>query len=184
MITGVIYKYTSPDGKVYIGQTTNERARRGQFFLNTSYGGTKIDQARQEIGPENFVYEVLVKNTYADIESAKFDLDKWEAYFINEYNSVENGYNSKIGNGASIPKKINERNYSNSSSPKIKYQNHYTGSKSKWKPVLQYDLDENLIAEYNNMGDASRATGIDISMISRCCAGHAKRVRTFIFRYK
>lgn len=24
MVTGVIYKYTSPSGKVYIGQTTNE----------------------------------------------------------------------------------------------------------------------------------------------------------------
>lgn len=28
MVTGVIYKYTSPSGKVYIGQTTNELYRR------------------------------------------------------------------------------------------------------------------------------------------------------------
>ena len=33
MVVGVVYKYTDPDGKVYIGQTTNECHRRGSFFL-------------------------------------------------------------------------------------------------------------------------------------------------------
>nr|DAS86287.1 MAG TPA: GIY-YIG nuclease superfamily protein [Bacteriophage sp.]DAV54013.1 MAG TPA: GIY-YIG nuclease superfamily protein [Caudoviricetes sp.] len=28
MIRGIIYKYTSPSGKVYIGQTLNEKKRR------------------------------------------------------------------------------------------------------------------------------------------------------------
>lgn len=29
---GIIYKYTSPDGKVYIGQTTKEQNRRNTFL--------------------------------------------------------------------------------------------------------------------------------------------------------
>ena len=74
MITGVIYKYTCPVGKHYIGQTINECYRRGLFFLAKHYGGHKIDRARKEFGPENFTYEILIKNTYADIESAKVDL--------------------------------------------------------------------------------------------------------------
>lgn len=37
---GVVYKYTSPSGKVYIGQTSNEKRRRSEFFrINQSYGG-------------------------------------------------------------------------------------------------------------------------------------------------
>lgn len=45
---GIIYKYTSPSGKVYIGQTTQEKRRRKTFLnLNKSYGGVKIDNARR-----------------------------------------------------------------------------------------------------------------------------------------
>lgn len=31
MIRGIIYKYTSPSGKVYIGQTINERIEENTF---------------------------------------------------------------------------------------------------------------------------------------------------------
>lgn len=44
MIRGIIYKYTSPSGKVYIGQTINEKDRRKHFLIQKlSYGGIKID---------------------------------------------------------------------------------------------------------------------------------------------
>lgn len=56
---GIIYKYTSPVKKIYIGQTTDERRRRKTFFnLNKSYGGEKIDRARLKYKPENFKYEI------------------------------------------------------------------------------------------------------------------------------
>lgn len=46
MIRGIIYKYTSPSGKVYIGQTINEKDRRKHFLIQRlSYGGIKIDTA-------------------------------------------------------------------------------------------------------------------------------------------
>ena len=32
MIKGIIYKYTSPSGKVYIGQTIDEKDRKKAFF--------------------------------------------------------------------------------------------------------------------------------------------------------
>lgn len=42
MIRGIIYKYTSPSGKVYIGQTINEKDRRKHFLIQKlSYGGIK-----------------------------------------------------------------------------------------------------------------------------------------------
>lgn len=47
---GVVYKYTSPSGKVYIGQTSNEKRRRSEFFrINQSYGGSKMDNARKNM---------------------------------------------------------------------------------------------------------------------------------------
>lgn len=32
MFVGIIYKYTSPSGKVYIGQTRNEQSRRQRWL--------------------------------------------------------------------------------------------------------------------------------------------------------
>lgn len=37
MIEGVIYKYTSPSNKIYIGQTTNEARRRAEWFYLKMY---------------------------------------------------------------------------------------------------------------------------------------------------
>ena len=35
MIEGIIYKYTSPSGKVYIGQTIDEQNRRATNYYKT-----------------------------------------------------------------------------------------------------------------------------------------------------
>lgn len=182
MVTGVVYKYTSPDGTVYIGQTTNECARRGQFFLRASYGGFKIDQARMKFGPENFTYERLHRNTYADIESAKLDLDKLETHYIQEYDSVNNGYNSYIGNGAHLIPRT-PRIYKDCCAPPVKYQSHEDGARKQFKPVAQYDLEGNYITSYKSVSEASRCTGIHSTNISRCCNGQINRVRKFIFKF-
>ena len=59
-IKGVIYKYESPNKKVYIGQTINEKRRKSEFLqVNQKYGGLKINNARKKYGPENFQYEIL-----------------------------------------------------------------------------------------------------------------------------
>lgn len=43
LIRGVIYKYTSPSGKCYIGQTINEKRRRNDFLNEKDeiYAGPK-----------------------------------------------------------------------------------------------------------------------------------------------
>ena len=102
MVEGVIYKYTSPSGKVYIGQTTNEKHRRSTWFCTKRrYAGTAINRARAKYGPENFAYEVLYKRLFLNKELATIELDRWETYFIGMYNSYEKGYNNSIGGSTS-----------------------------------------------------------------------------------
>lgn len=183
MIKGIVYKYTSPDGTVYIGQTINECHRRGLFFLAKQYGGAKIDEARKKFGPENFIYERLHIKEYNTKEQAQKDLDKIESYYIGYYDSVNHGYNSY--KGFNLPPKSNTKRkiYKDCSLPPIKNNNIRLGLKKTFKPVSQYDLKGNLIATYESIGEASRHTGIHISCISRCCQGKAYRVRNFIFKY-
>lgn len=95
---GIIYKYTSPIGKIYIGQTTDEKRRRATFLnLNKSYGGVKIDRARQKYGPEKFHYEVLFKRRFRNKEDATLKLDELEEFYIQYYNSYRDGYNMTFG---------------------------------------------------------------------------------------
>lgn len=102
MIEGIIYKYTSPSGKCYIGQTTNEKIRREHWNTVGPYAGVKIDRARVKYGILNFTYEVLVRNKYKTKKEAKEDLDKLEIYYIGIYDSYRNGYNCTIGGSTTL----------------------------------------------------------------------------------
>ena len=107
---GIIYCYTNKiNGLKYIGQTTNEQGRR-YSFLNpnsrycTSYkqfknGGTlsKFDQARKDYGLEAFDYEILETFENEDSEYLVDQLNALETYYINKYDSMNNGYNMTEG---------------------------------------------------------------------------------------
>ena len=54
---GIIYKYTSPSGKIYIGQTMNEKERRKKFLGKSSYAGEKLHTARKKYGTSSCLHE-------------------------------------------------------------------------------------------------------------------------------
>lgn len=55
---------------------------------------------------------------------------------------------------------------------------------SKWKPVCQYDIQGDFIAEYPCVKIASEQTGVTISAIRHCLAGDCKTAYGFVFKYK
>lgn len=100
MIRGIIYKYTSPSGKSYIGQTINEARRRKEWFnilVPYTQPSSKIDYARSKYGPDSFSYEVLYQGFYWNSSQAKQALNVLEVYFIGVFNTYNNGYNLTIG---------------------------------------------------------------------------------------
>ena len=52
------------------------------------------------------------------------------------------------------------------------------------KPILQYDLQMQFIAEYESTREAEKITGIGYRMISRVCNGKRPYTHGFIFRFK
>lgn len=60
------------------------------------------------------------------------------------------------------------------------------GKKSRSKPVLQFDIDGNLIAEYPSASEASRQTGICHQGIGQCCKGNPRNSHAggYIWKYK
>lgn len=51
------------------------------------------------------------------------------------------------------------------------------------KPVIQYDLDGNILNKFVSVREAEEKTGIDNSLIIRVCKGKQKLTHNFIFRY-
>lgn len=94
----IIYKYTAPNGKIYIGQTVNESKRREVFLdVTKKYAGGKIDYARKKFGPENFQYEILYQKEFYTYKLAKKVLNRKERYYIKKFNSFKEGLNGNNG---------------------------------------------------------------------------------------
>ena len=62
MKKGIIYKYTSPSGKHYIGKTINPKARKREHLCNSKVLKTKFYSAVRKYGLESFEYEVLFES--------------------------------------------------------------------------------------------------------------------------
>jgi hypothetical protein len=89
--TGIIYKITSPSGKVYVGQTIRSFEKRMQEHKRESSGCTLIKRAIDKYGHE-MVYEIIEDNVPQE------QLDDREIYWINELNSLApDGYNCNTG---------------------------------------------------------------------------------------
>jgi group I intron endonuclease len=101
-MVGTIYRFESPSGKSYIGQTVDARRRKAEFTnFDGKYSGKKFDNARRKYGPDSFKYEVLIQLYNIDREELRRQLDEMEIYFIKKYDSYHNGYNMTEGGSGS-----------------------------------------------------------------------------------
>jgi len=95
--TGLIYKISFENGKVYIGQTSRTIFSRGAEHLRQSSGCIKLKNAFNKHGHDTCTMEILKDNIPIDY------LDFFENKFIDLYDSVKNGYNIKYNINPRIP---------------------------------------------------------------------------------
>jgi hypothetical protein len=149
-MTGIIYKYTSPSNKCYIGQTIQGDSRKSQHKYNAfkqDYTGYNLPfyYAIRKYGFDSFEYEILI--TINEEEDEFYSrLNELEIYYIGLYNSYTNGYNASIGGqGLSV--------------------NH-----PSCKKVIQYNKDGNFINIFDSIAIATRSINLKSSGgIKDCC---------------
>lgn len=113
---GVIYKWTNIiNNKVYIGQTIDYKRRYREFICEDKYytsnninNLSKIDKARIKYGINNFNYQILEEFEIDDKQELLNRLNELEEYYINQYNSIQDGYNTVKEGGSYIHKDKSE----------------------------------------------------------------------------
>lgn len=152
---GFIYKYTSPSGKSYIGQTIYSLKERAKTSNGIGYSNCTIFfRAIQKYGFENFIFEILG-------EFPINELDKKEKDFIEQYNTIQpNGYNIKPG-GA----------------------NSYTKGQTRKSKIDQYDLEGNYIKTFESLREAADEMNTKYQSISAVLTGKRPQHNGYIYKY-
>ena len=109
---GIIYCYTSPSGKKYIGQTTDKDRKSKHLYLCKKGVDIPFYRAIRKYGIENFKYEILysIDDT---LENVKNKLNEKEEYYIRKFNTYKNGYNCSYGGEGNLGFKHSEETKKN-----------------------------------------------------------------------
>ena len=97
---GVVYSYqnSADDNKVYVGCTPRERTRRDSWRnWKNAYAGEKIKTARKNSTLSDWSYKVEERLYSDDLQELQAKLEEREAFYIDFYDSCNNGYNSNRG---------------------------------------------------------------------------------------
>lgn len=183
-----VYKHTSPSGKCYVGITSrNLKYRWGnngykylEVYKNGKLKHPYFAQAILKYGWNNIKHELLHKGL------SKEEACKLEQEYITKYKSQGLSYNITDGGegmwgfqfSEERREKLREslRGKKQTSETVAKRVAKNTGKKrtdeqkaKTSKPVGQFDLEDNLIATYFGVKEATRCTGINSSHIGDCC---------------
>ena len=163
MYEGYIYLIENKLNKhKYIGQTSQTIKKRWiQHKSDAKIFNYPLYRAINKYGEKNFTIYELEKITSKDKRHLLNQLNDKEIFWIDYYDTYNDGYNQTIGGQNNAPNKFPEH------------------------AVIEYTLHGEYIFTYKTVTDASDATGFSASDISSCCSKvKINRVQNRIFRYK
>lgn len=111
----LIYKHTNKiNGKSYIGQTSKTMEVRFEQHVKSKNSNSHFHRALRKYGRENFESEILECN----IETIELSNGR-EIFWIEYYDSIENGYNMVPGGGCSPGQALKGKTYEEFYGPEI-----------------------------------------------------------------
>jgi len=143
---GIIYKVTnSVNNKIYIGQTVknlNERRNAHYYKARHENLNTHFLNALNKYPEEVFIWEEI------DEAKNREELDNKEIYWINYYNSIENGYNTRAGG-------------------ETRKEDDKFAEACGSSPFLLYTAKGEYVGEFVNKRDVERKYGVNHSDITQ-----------------
>ncbi len=188
------------NGKRYIGKSVNFQARYKKHKY-AKYYNTYFHNAIRKYEFENFEWSILEENLPINL------LIERENYWIDYYNTLEEGYNlrkdSKENSGwthsEETKKLIGKKGLGRpgwnkgltglthilSEEGKKSFKRKMSGRNNpNAKAVYQYDKDYNFIASYGSVSTAASMNNCDFRGISACALGGRKYYKGYIWSYE
>lgn len=147
---GIVYKYTCPEGKIYIGQTINEKDRKRLHKCLTINENNSFKIAIKKFGFDNLKYEVLFRSKWTvEITELKSKIQELEKHYIKEFQSSNPlyGYNCTLGGDLDCIRTVGLS--------EISLKKMSKAQDSKKKKVGKYSLDNILLETYESIESAS-----------------------------
>lgn len=204
--TYIVYKHTCPNGKAYIGITSQDPKIRWNY--GNGYCTQIFGKAVKKYGWENITHEILA--TFPTVEEANASETEYIALY--ETMNPEKGYNCDAGGKGSVGHSVNsaarmeisKRNKAKWADAEYrkkmlvhlrKVSDGNIGRKrsreavartiaATSKKVDQYTLECEFVKTFDSMMDAARSLGQKTnSSIVACCKGKRTQAHGYIWRY-
>lgn len=167
---GIIYKLTSPSGKIYIGQARNWRGRVSKYKNGHCQQQPKLYASIQKYGWESHGREVVENVLIADLSAR-------ERYWIAFYNSCDNGLNASMGGDDMLGFRTAHATKVKQSRARLKHDHPFA--------LYQYALDGKFIRGFETVTDAARSISdsANTTNISACCKGKRRYAYGYQWSY-
>lgn len=210
-----IYKIINPKGKIYIGQSVDIEDRKKQYKYLSKYSlGRKIKNSIKKYGWENHTHEIIEECSVEQLDEREIF---WGTYYnvlgknglnlklgegrglVSEETKILMSKKAKEIMTDEHKKKLSEAKLGKKRSEKAKQSlrvpkksnKNYLNNVGKWPSlktsVLQYDLEENFIKEWEFIKDAELFYHPDNKVknnICNCCRGAQKSAYGYVWKYK
>lgn len=141
---GIIYKITSPSGKVYVGKTKNFQKRLNRYKNLECKNQRLLYYSLAKYGFGNHIFELI-------LETDLLFIDFWEQYYIRKCNSFyhynQNGMNLTLGGEGSY-------GYKHTDETKSLMRDRKTSKHQLAGTIYVYDFSGNRVASFDNLADA------------------------------
>lgn len=155
-----IYKITNPKGRIYIGQSIDIERRFKEYKKHQQITtiGRKLFNSIKRYGSNNHQFEILEK---CNLEQ----LNERELYWGNYFNVLgDNGLNLRLGNANGKCSEETKQKISKNNKGKSR-----PNAGPKRQPIIQYDMNKNIIKEWSNAKEAALFLNKRSSAITECC---------------
>jgi len=82
-----VYKFTSPSGRIYVGQTSDFNRRKTEHRYSFNKIINKLYSSFRKYGMDNHKFEIIF------LSDKSYEKDRMEQFYIDFYNSINSGLN-------------------------------------------------------------------------------------------
>ncbi len=171
-----IYKITNPNNDIYIGCTIDFEKRKAKYKLldKNTKGQRGLFLSFDKYGYENHEFEIIDTLICSSIEAQSLEMFWIRNLMANKNKWPEmNGLNLTDGGSGTLGNKRSEFTILKMSK----------SCKNK-KPIIQYDMNGNIIAQHESMRAAAKHISVPRTSLYRAVNGLDETYKGFKFKYK